>query len=228
MVRSPSGSICLGIAAPSRVPRPAAARMADTNMAGLYVHRRFGIGIEASVLAPAEAPAGGCGQCGAQKGQRRWFRNRRRLDSRHADAQIVHCPRLVVEALIALAEDEELDGGRRAGMAEIGESRIRAKVVRAVGIEAARTVEAEVLMSRKLHAGRWNVALNLRRQRIRKRLAEERGAVEDDLEEIACWKRACAVERVDRREKEFQRDRVVKRQAGELEGDGVARRAPQE
>ncbi len=39
MVRSPSAIICLGIAAPSRVPRPAAARMADTYTRELYERR---------------------------------------------------------------------------------------------------------------------------------------------------------------------------------------------
>src|SRR5687767_2008333 len=130
MVRSPSASNCLGVAEPSRVPRPAAARMADTNMTpGLY-----SVGGWRLVVAPRRATfplplasqpaAGGRREGRSEKRQRRRLWDHLGLHGGYAHTQIVHRPRLVVEALIALAEDEEFDGCSRSGMTEIRETRI--------------------------------------------------------------------------------------------------------
>ena len=82
-----------------------------------------------SLLATTQAPS--CGRCQrrAQQSQRCRFGDFRRPESRDADAQIVHRPRFVVEALIPLAEDEEFYGGSRSCVGEIRESRVGAQVI---------------------------------------------------------------------------------------------------
>ena len=67
---------------------------------------------------------------------------------------------------------------------------------------ASTQISDEVQEAREHDSGRRVVGLDLRRQRVRERLAEDRGPVDRDLEEVAARERPLAVQRVDGREQE--------------------------